>query len=106
MRHSPSELNTWQQCRLAWDYRYGKRLTVQTGRWATASGSAIHGAIEEALNGTVTPDKMDLVAERVLGEHFIGDEDAQSKVNRYLPGVKRALSRVPKWIFGVEDWHV
>ena len=105
-RFSPSQLNAWQSCRFKWHMRYELGLMKPAERWMTASGSAVHGVVEARLKNEIKPMHSQAKAESILAEHFVGFDDQQEQVKRYLPGALRAISRLPDWIWQHDDWHV
>lgn len=105
MRISVSELNKWHACRLAWHYRYRERLEVPEKGPMLASGSAVHGTVEALLRREIPANLVPAQAEQLLIQHLAGQDDVAGVVRRYLPGVLRAVSRVPSDIWSAE-WLV
>ena len=107
---SPSELILADDCSRARNLKYGRRLRpAQDKRSPTlASGTAVHYAVELICRnyGGIQPDEADLVAlgEECLADEFRNDDDGgTANVKKFLPGVTRALSRIPKWLWA-GDW--
>ena len=104
-RISVSELNTWGSCRLKWNYRYAENLVLPETNAMLASGKAVHGVVEATLKREITPEQWAQKAEALLQEYFAGEEDVQKQTQRYLPGVLRAVERLPKDLLE-GDWIV
>lgn len=104
-RVSVSEITAWKDCRTKWSYRYETAIAKPQNGAMLASGSAVHGTIESVLRGDTPAKHSAAKAEELLRAHFEGHHDLQRNVDRYLPGVLRALSRFPSWVWE-EDWAV
>ena len=110
---SPSELVGADDCGRFHDLKYNKRLRLkQEKRGGTlASGTVVHAVIEtwcQDLGGTI-PTKADLEARAhpLLEDEFRNDWDGPTKnVKKFLPGVVRALGRVPEWVWEEKAWNV
>ena len=110
---SPSELILADDCGLARHFKYTLKLRRAGGgkRSPTmASGTAVHYAVEAHLRnyGGTVPGVEDLVAlgrEGLQGEFRHDEDGGVANVKKYLPGVQRALTRIPPW-FWKEDWRV
>ncbi len=110
---SPSELVLADDCGRAHQFKYDRRLRLkQEKRGGTlASGTVVHAVIEtwcQDLGGTV-PAKADLEmrALPLLEDEFRNDWDGPTKnVKKFLPGVVRALGRVPEWVWEEKAWNV
>jgi len=104
---TPSALTQAHDCQLAHHLRYVRKLRLaDTKRSPTlASGSAVHYAVERWLydnNGEVPTlnDLFSLGKEGLAQEYADRDaKDSAKLIKRYLPGVQRALSRVPDWLW-------
>ena len=96
-----SEVLDWIRCRQLWAYRYGQGLKPIEKSTNMVSGWVVHKTIQDALAGRVP--SMDAHVEALLYQEFDGDEEL---VQRYQPGVMRALSKVPSWVWDEENWHV
>ena len=103
---SHSQMESWQKCRMKWNYRYNVNIELPTQSPPLASGKAVHTVLEEALAGNIETDDVLPLAEAALEYEFRGREDPQELVDKYLPGVVRALSRVPAWAYNYSDWHI
>ena len=108
IRVTPSELETFNDCQLKHHYRYVKRLELKEPSISPnmVSGRVVHKMVEEAMQLPVGHRYEYLVdTERIvplLREEFGGKEE---NVKKYLPGVKRALEKVPGWMLDeVEEW--
>lgn len=103
---SPSELILHNDCGHAHFRRYIQRLRLRTPPkpGVRASGLAVHYAIEHfCLNygGTIpTNGDLEALACEYLAEEFTRDEDGGARnLKKFLPGVIRALHRVPEWVW-------
>lgn len=105
MRVSVSQINTWGKCRLAWQYRYKDNLVLPETAAMLASGKAVHGTVEALIRSSVDVAGVPAKAEALLQEYFQGGEDVQKQVQKYLPGVIRAVGRLPQVVFEGE-WRV
>ena len=103
---SHSQMDSWQKCRMKWFYRYDANIELPTQSPPLASGKAVHTIVEEALSGNIESNDIIPLASAALEHEFHGREDPQELVDRYLPGVVRAVSRVPKWAYEYRDWKV
>lgn len=105
---SHSQINKWQRCRLAWSYRYQTRIELPTQSPPLTSGKAIHTALEEVLSGNIELEDLAPMAEAALRYELKGrdEDDIEKSLKKYLPGVLRALSRVPEWVYAYDDWRV
>ena len=108
---SPSELILADDCSRARYYKYVRRLRpVEEKRSPVlASGTAVHYAVEHICRNydSAQPDEADLalLAEECLADEFRNDYDGgTANVRKFLPGVKRALSRIPEWLWA-GDWR-
>ena len=99
-------MDSWQKCRLKWFYRYDTNIELPTQSPPLASGKAVHTVVEEALSGNIESNDIIPLASAALEHEFHGREDPQELVERYLPGVVRAISRVPSWAYEYTDWKV
>lgn len=103
---SPSQLQTWHDCRLKWHYSYQRNIKLPTQAPQLASGTTIHEVLENVLGGTIELEDVPAFAEATLQAEFEHQDDSQRQVDRYLPGVLRALGRVPTWVYEETDWHI
>jgi len=105
---SPSELILADDCTLAHYYRYVEHLRPLTRKVGgpVLSGSAVAQVLETLLweqRGTViSPEEVRATAAITL--HALSGND-EVEVAKYLPGVLRALTRVPDWLVA-GNWHV
>jgi hypothetical protein len=109
-RVSPSGLVLHDDCSLAAHYRYDLRLSLQEPKAnpTMSSGTAVHYAVEHfTLNyGGILPtdDDLEALGRECLLDEFCNDWDGPDKsVKKFLPGVLRALKRVPEWVW-LGDW--
>lgn len=110
---SPSELVTADDCGRAHHFKYIERLRLKdaTRSPTLASGVAVHAVIEEWCrdHGGQVPGVADLGtrAEAALSDEFAHDYDGGGKnLKKFLPGVLRALKRVPEWVWLEPAWNV
>ena len=103
---SHSQIDTWQRCRLKWSFRYQTRIELPTQSPPLTSGKAIHTALEEVLSGNIELEDLAPMAEAALRHELKGRDDQEDQIGKYLPGVLRALSRVPEWVYENTDWRV
>lgn len=109
---SPSELVLADDCSLARDYKYTRRLRLRESKRSPtlASGTAVSYVCEHfMLNypGEVPPDNdIKALAAESLESEFRDDDDSGTKnVKKFLPGVCRAVGRVPDSVW-LAEWHV
>ena len=106
MKHvSVTEILAWRHCRQLWDYRYRRRLKSQDVPPQLASGTSVHSTIQAVLGGSVKREDMGAWAESSFREQVLQRTDLDADVKKYLPGVQRALSKVPEWVWEGQ-WHV
>lgn len=105
---SHSQLSTWQRCRLKWSYYYQRRIELPTQSPPLTSGKAIHTALGEVLGGNIELEDLAPIAGAALWHELEGrdEDDIEKNHGKYLPGVLRALSRVPEWVYAYSDWRV
>ena len=102
---SPSELVLADDCSRAHDFRCRQKLRrVGDRRSPTlASGSAVATAVERLLwdmSSVENPkERLSELVKAALAEEFAGDEEAPKLMKKFLPGVKRAVSRLPDWFW-------
>jgi hypothetical protein len=106
---SPSELTMNDDCSLARDYRYvrGLRPREEKRSPTLASGTAVHYAVEHFTRNypQTVPDDDDVeaLALECLRAEFMGDDDEGEKnVKKFTAGVKRAVGRIPEWVWKAE----
>jgi len=108
---SPSQLSTFKDCQRQWRFRYGEKLRPRDqGRSPTlASGSAVHHVIETICRDfPQTVPKVDDVrvrAEDFLAVEFESKGNAATLVKKFLPGVVRAIDKVPEEVW-LREWKV
>lgn len=108
---SPSELATWNDCQRKWHYRYDQRIEpIDQSRPAPmASGQAVHFVVETICrdfpNEIPTQEDMKIRARDCLEHEFEHNYEPEKQVAKYLPGVMRALNKIPEEIWK-KDWHV
>ena len=102
---SPSELATWNDCQRKWHYRYDARIEpIDQSRPAPmASGQAVHFVVETICrdfpNEIPTQEDMKLRARDCLEHEFENNYEPEKQVAKYLPGVLRALNKIPNWVW-------
>ena len=104
-KYSPSQLETFTDCALKHKYRYGRKLRPIEEKIPPnlASGRAVHTCIEWAFALT-NPSK--IVGETNLHRAALAiDLSDEVVVKKYMPGVQRALSHIPDWVWEAK-WHV
>jgi CRISPR/Cas system-associated exonuclease Cas4 (RecB family) len=109
---SPSELVLADDCSLARFYKYTCRLQPKESKRSPtlASGTAVSYVCEHFMlnyGGQVPPEEdIRALAAESLESEFAGDDDGGIKnVKRFLPGVCRAVSRVPESVW-LAEWQV
>ena len=108
---SPSELATWNDCQRKWHYRYDQRIEpIDQSRPAPmASGQAVHFVVETICrdfpNEIPTQEDMAIRARDSLEHEFEHNYEPEKQVNKYLPGVLRALNKIPDEIWKAH-WFV
>jgi len=102
---SVTSIIDYRKCPKFYQYRYVDKLRVPPNA-NMVSGSVVHGVIEYVLSkdrslwGT-----LENIAEVLMFKEFAHRDDARTQVTKYLPGVLRALSKVPEWVWE-RTWHV
>lgn len=104
-RISVSEITTWLACRKRWQYRYEDNLEPSRTAPTLISGKAVHEVIEQLLARKIGPADVGPVTEGILQREFAGKDEPDALVNRYMPGVIRAISRFPEELF-TGDWRI
>ena len=108
---SPSELATWNDCQRKWHYRYDIRIEpIDQSRPAPmASGQAVHFVVETICrdfpNEVPTVQDMTLRARDCLEHEFEHNYEPEKQVAKYLPGVIRALNKIPESVWK-SHWFV
>ena len=110
---SPSQLILNDDCSLANHFKYTRRLYVPSlKRWPSlASGTAVSYVAEHLLGegGKATPpgqSDVEALARECLEDEFKSDDDGgAANLKKFLPGVIRAVKRIPEWVWQAE-WHV
>ena len=111
VRVSPSELATWNDCQRKWHYRYDQRIEpIDQSRPAPmASGQAVHFVVETICrdfpNEIPKEEDMILSARDCLEHEFEHNYEPEKQVKKYLPGVIRALKKIPDEIWK-KEWRV
>jgi hypothetical protein len=106
-RVSISEIIKYESCRREWKYSYSDRLMLkERGRGGPmASGSAVHYVVEHVCTvgmGVPHPRDVKALALESLRADF---DDDERQVTKFLPGVMRAVSKIPDDIWE-KEWHV
>ncbi len=105
---SVSELVTFQDCQRKHYFNYERRLRRNSSgpSWQQASGVAVHYVIEQHCRNRAGEiphrDDVDALIFESLDADFKGNE---ASVKKYTPGVRRALSKVPEWVWR-EAWYL
>ena len=108
---SPSELATWNDCQRKWHFRYDQRIEpIDQSRPAPlASGVAVHYVVETICRDfpmeVPTQEDIKLRARDCLTEEFANNNDPEKQVAKFLPGVLRAINKIPEWVWK-SDWFV
>ena len=112
IRTSPSELVLRDDCGRAHEFKYRQKLRLKDEKRSPtlASGTAVHYVVETWCRdySGIVPGGDDLEARgrECLIDEFKADEDGGGRnVKKFLPGVVRALKRVPAWVWQ-EEWYV
>lgn len=106
---SVTEIIDYRKCPRHHRYKYVEGIRVPPNA-NMVSGSVVHGVIERVVQreGFKPWDKrheIPYIAESLMEEAFAHHDDATTQVTKYLPGVLRALSKVPPWVWE-RAWHV
>jgi CRISPR/Cas system-associated exonuclease Cas4 (RecB family) len=108
---SPSELATWNDCQRKWHFRYDQRIEpIDLSKPAPlASGVAVHSVVETICrdfpNQIPEPGDIKLRAQDSLEEQFANNYEPEKQVTKYLPGVIRAINKIPNWVWE-SHWFV
>lgn len=105
-RLTVTEILDWIRCRQLWQYRHVEGLEPIDRDTNMVSGWVVHRVIQDILGAHADKELLaslrDQFADQHLHDQFGEDED---KIRRYGPGVVRALSKVPNWVWTTK-WHV
>lgn len=104
MRVSVSEIQAGQLCQYKHYLAYERRLEPLGRDPRMASGSAVHATVATLLTDRTADTES--VARAALEDEFRTDPYGDESVARFLPGVLRAVKRVPDWVWAKDDWHV
>jgi hypothetical protein len=102
---SNSEIESWRKCRFHWQLTYEYKIAKPEHAVQLASGIAVHKTIQDVLMGAVPFSGRHGYLEHCLTQEFIHREDWRDQLKKFLPGVIRALDKVPEWIWE-EKWTV
>jgi hypothetical protein len=108
---SPSELATWNDCQRKWHFRYDQRIEpINQSRPAPlASGIAVHYVVETICRDfpmeIPTQEDIKLRAYDCLSEEFANNYEPEKQVTKFLPGVLRAINKIPNWVW-LSSWFV
>jgi hypothetical protein len=108
---SPSELSAWNDCQRKWHFRYDQRIEPidQSRPPPLASGVAVHYVIETICRDfpmeVPTQEDIKLRARDCLTEEFANNYEPEKQVAKFLPGVLRAINKMPKWVWE-SNWFV
>jgi hypothetical protein len=111
---TPSALVSAHDCQLEHHLNHVERLRKKDQKRAPtlASGTAVHYAVEQWLydqNGKApTPEQINHHGHEGLEQEFskgYTQAERDKQVKRFLPGVYRALGRIPTWVW-TSDWVV
>jgi len=106
---SPSELLSYNDCARQWYFKYDKRLRLREYRPSPplASGIAVHYVVETLCRDfpqqLPVPADVRIRAEDSLLSTFDSHPQQGAQVKKFLPGVLRALVKVPDEIW-LSDW--
>ena len=105
---TPSELILAHDCQRAHHYRYERKLRRLGEKKSPtlASGIAVHYAVEhwlwdKAVLATPTMEDLAPLVKMCLQDEWKDQEpaDREKNIKRFTPGVLRALSRIPQWVW-------
>lgn len=108
---SVSELVTFMDCQRKHFLRYNARLSPNTESrsWQLASGNAVHYVVEQHCRQSPgelpTKDDVDALIEECLSAEFDGTSNESGQVLKYTPGVRRAVSKIPQWVWEA-SWYI
>jgi hypothetical protein len=110
-RVSVSELLKYIDCERAWKHRYVDRLAIINEKRGgpLSSGTAVHYVVEHVC--THTPGEIPPIADvralanECLEAEFSNSSDPDKQIKKFLPGVMRAVSKIPDDIW-LGDWHI
>lgn len=100
-----SELLSWKHCHRQHHFQYVEQLEQLDRPINFASGTAVHKTIEAIVRKEVTLAASNGYAENYLREEFVGRDNVEVLVKKYLPGVINAISKAPNLI-NEGEWHV
>lgn len=106
---SPSELMTWNDCGRQWMFKYNQRLRKRDNRPSPpmASGIAVHYVVETICRNypqtLPIPADVRILTEESLMDTFGEHPQRDAQVKKFMPGVLRALGKVPEEIW-MADW--
>ena len=110
-RHSVTELKTYDACRREHQFNYIDRLTLKEpprGAPTLGSGIAVHYVVETICRDfpSTQPEKRDveLRAHDSLAEYYEGRDNAEQLVTKFLPGVLRAVAKIPSDVWETDWW--
>ena len=63
---SHSQMDSWQKCRVKWNYRYEANIELPTQSPPLASGKAIHTVLEAALAGDLGDEPIACAADDII----------------------------------------
>ena len=97
---SVTAIQSYQLCKLKWHFQYERRLTPLSTNPLMASGTVVHEMVADRLteNSEAKP------AEELLTNQFPTDPYADEKVKKFLPGVMRAMDRIPPHLYTGGEW--
>lgn len=97
---SVTEVQAFQLCKLKHHFQYERRLTPLSRNPLMASGTVVHEMVADRL--TENPEA--LTAEELLANQFPTDPYADEKVKKFLPGILRAMDRIPPHLYTGGEW--
>lgn len=102
---SATSIQDYRKCPRFYKYRYVDRLKVPPSP-NMVSGSVVHRVIEDWLGENIDRSiPVEAYVQGLLIMEFGHHDDAWGQAKKYLPGVMRALSKVPEWVWE-RTWHV
>ena len=97
---SVTAVQAFQLCRLKHHFQYDRRLVPMSRNPLMASGTVVHEMVADRL--TENPEAKP--AGELLANQFPTDPYADEKVKKYLPGVLRAMDRIPPHLYTGGEW--
>ncbi len=97
---SVTEVQAYQLCKLKHHFQYERRLQQLSRNPLMASGTVVHEMVADRL----TENQEAKPADELLSNQFPTDPYADEKVKKFLPGVLRAMDRIPPHLYTGGEW--